>query len=87
MLIQAVQGHIQESWEVLIQDIHFYFQSCNHVIVNHIFRESNRAVDWLAKFGLTIRSTEVWNDQVSHRDFHCVLVDDNLGRTLKKRAA
>ena len=38
ILIQAVQGHIQVSWEiqVLIQDIHTYSQLCNNV---HMFNE------------------------------------------------
>ena len=44
ILIQAVQGRIQPPWEiqVLVQDILFYLQTCNHVLVQHIFREGNR---------------------------------------------
>jgi len=47
VLIQAVQGQIQTPWEihVLVQDIHYYFQSCSHVLVKHTFREGNRAAD------------------------------------------
>ena len=47
ILIQALQGCIQPPWEiqVLVQDILFYLQKCNHVIVQHIFREGNRVPD------------------------------------------
>jgi len=38
------------------------------------------------KFGLSLHSPIVWN-QVSRRDFHCILSDDNLRRLLKSRAA
>jgi len=56
ILIQAVQGRIQPPWEiqVLVQDILYYLQNYNHVIVHHIFREGNRAADWLAKLGLSL---------------------------------
>ena len=47
ILIQAVQRRIQVPWEIqtLVEDILAYFQMCNHVRVNHIFRECIRAVD------------------------------------------
>lgn len=47
ILIQAVQGHIQVPWEiqVLIQDIHTYIQHCSKIIITHIFRQGNGAVD------------------------------------------
>jgi len=63
VLIQEVQGQIQPPWEihVLVHDIHHYFQSCNHVSVNHTFREGNRAADWLAKLGLSLQSIILWN--------------------------
>ena len=86
ILIQAVQGCIQPPWEihVLVQDILFYLQKCNHVIVQHIFREGNRVADWLAKLGLSLSSTLVWN-QVSNRDLLCLLQEDILGYTLARR--
>ena len=86
ILIQAVQGRIQPPWEiqVLVQDILYYLQKCNHVIVHHIFREGNRAADWLAKLGLSLSSTKVWN-QASHKDLQCILSEDNLGYTLVRR--
>ena len=87
ILIQAVQGHIQVPWEiqVLIQDIHTFLQHCNTVIVTHIFRQGNRAADWLAKYGVSLLSTMVWN-VVPHRDLSLILYADNLGRPLERRA-
>jgi len=84
-LIQVAQEYIQTSWEiqVLVQDVHSYFQSCNHVIVKHIFRESNRVADWLTKVGLALQST-VWN-QISHMDFYFILTENNIEKTIKKR--
>ena len=32
-----------------------------------------------------MHSTVVWN-QVSHKDFHCIIFEDNLGRSLARRA-
>jgi len=86
ILIQPVQGHIETPWKihVLLQDIHCYSQSCNCVIVQHTFREGNRAANWLAKLGLTLKSTVVWH-QISNTAFHCILIEDNLGLTLERR--
>ena len=70
--------------QVLVQDIHYYLQTCTHVIVHHIFREGNRAADWLAKLGLSLPSPLVWS-QVPHRVLSCILLEDNLGLTLARR--
>jgi len=85
ILIHAVQGRIQTPWEiqVLVQDIHYYLQTCTSVIVHHIFREDNRAADWLAKLGLSLSSPLVWS-QVPHRNLRCIL-EDNLSFTLARR--
>ena len=87
-LIQAVQQHIQPPWEiqVLVQDILYFLQKCNHVTVNHIFREGNRAADWLAKLGLSLSSTSLWS-QPCHIDLQRILSEDNLGYTLARRVA
>ena len=86
ILIQAIQGFIQPPWEiqVLVQDINHFIQSCSHVGVSHTFREANRADDWLAKLGLSLSSTCVWN-HISNRDLLCILHQDNLGYTLERR--
>ena len=85
ILIEAIQGFIQPPWEiqVLVQDINLFIQSCVHVGISHIFREANRAADWLAKLGLSLSSTCVWN-QVSDRDLLCILHQDHLSYTLER---
>jgi len=88
ILIQAVQRKVQVPWEiqVLVQDITTFLNRFNKVIINHIFRQGHSTTDWLAKFGLSIHSTNVWN-VVLPRDLRRVLFEDNLGRTLKRRAS
>lgn len=88
ILIQAVKRQIQVPWaiQVLVQDINYFLERFNNVVVYHIFRQGNSAADWLAKFGLTIHSTNVWN-LVSHGDLGRILFEDNLGRALEKRVS
>jgi len=47
ILIQAVKRKIQIPWktQVLIQDITIFLDRFHKVIVNHIFRQGNSAVD------------------------------------------
>uniref|UniRef100_A0A7C9DB70 RNase H type-1 domain-containing protein n=1 Tax=Opuntia streptacantha TaxID=393608 RepID=A0A7C9DB70_OPUST len=87
-LIQALTDRIDVPWLIhtLVQDIKLYLQQCNNVIITHIFREGNHAADWVAKQGLSLRSTVVWNE-VPHRDLMLILEADNLGRTLERRAS
>ena len=86
ILIQAILGVIQPPWEiqVLIHDIKQFIQSCIQVEVAHIFREANRAADWLAKLGLSLSSTCVWN-QITNRQLLCIIHQDSLGYTLARR--
>jgi len=62
-LIQAVQSYVQVPLEiqVSVHDIHSYYKLCNHVIVNHIFRDDNHTVNCLTKFGIINHSTVLWN--------------------------
>ena len=82
IFIQAVQSHIQASWEIhiLIEDIRTYIQLCNNVHITHVFMQKNCAAKYLAKHGLSLHSTvvSVWNE-VPHKDFHRILYEDNLG--------
>jgi len=86
ILVQAILGVIQPPWEiqVLLHDINHFIQSCIHVEVSHIFREANRAADWLAKLGLSLSSTCVWN-QITNRELLCIIHQDSLGYTLERR--
>lgn len=87
-LIQAVLKEIHVPWEiqVLVQDISTFITSFTHVVINHTFRQGNRAADWLAKFALSVHSTHVWH-VVPPRDLFPFLFDDNLGRALERRAS
>ena len=71
---------IQIPWEIqmLVQDITTFLDRFNKIIINHIFRQGNSAADWLAKYGLSIHSTNMLNF-VPHRDLGRILFEDNLG--------
>ena len=71
---------------MLVQDITTFLDRFYKVIINHIFRQSNSAIDWLAKYGLSIHSINMWN-LVPHRDLGHILIEYNLGRVLEKRAS
>ena len=88
ILMQAVQRKIQVPWkiQVLVQDITTFLDSFNKVIINYIFIQGNSVANWMAKFGLSIHSTNVWN-VVPPRDLCRVLFEDNLVRTLNRRAS
>jgi len=60
---------------------------CEQIHFSHIYREGNMAADWMARYGCLIKtlSLSVFSCSPS-RDFLHILVDDNLGRTLARRA-
>ena len=64
----------------MIEDIRTYIQLCNNVHITHVFRQKNCAADYLAKHGLSLRSTvvSVWT-KVPHKDFLRIFYEDNLG--------
>ena len=64
--------------QTLVQDIKLYLQEYHNVIITHIFREGNSAADWVAKRGLSIQSSLVW-DAIPHRDLLLIFAADNLG--------
>lgn len=86
-LIQLVQSPIQAVWEIqiLIHNIHTCIQLCNNVFITCIFRQWNCAADWIAKHGVSLNFTTIWNE-VPHRDLLCIFYENNLGKILERRA-
>ena len=89
IVIKAVRKHIQAPWQIatIIEDIWNMVAGCETVIFRHIYREGNMAADWMAKHGCSLRSHAL--TLVSSppcRQFLFLLIDDNLGRTLERRA-
>ena len=57
-------------------------------LFQHTYREGNLAADWMAKYGCVVRSTSIFSISFpSNREFLSILMNDNLGRTLERRAA
>jgi len=61
--------------------------NCESISFSHIYREGNMAADWMAKYGYSLRhhSLSIFS-YPPRRDFISLLVDDNLGRILVRRA-
>uniref|UniRef100_A0A7C9EXE8 RNase H type-1 domain-containing protein n=1 Tax=Opuntia streptacantha TaxID=393608 RepID=A0A7C9EXE8_OPUST len=90
VVIQAIQGQIHIPWQIqtLIRDIHNMILSYVHCLFQHTYREGNMAADWVAKYGCSIRATSIFSFSFpSNRKFLSILINDNLGRTLERRAA
>jgi len=80
---------MQTPWQIapLLEDIWNMITSCESISFSHIYREGNMAADWMAKYDCLRRchSLSIFTTPPC-RDFLFLLVDDNLGRTLEKRA-
>jgi len=61
IVIRAIQGRIEPPWRIasLIEDIRNLSRRCEVILFNHTYREGNRAADWIAKYGSSIRSTSL----------------------------
>ena len=84
VVINAISGTITPPWQIaaIIEDIKTLSQDCEEITFNHIYRESNMAADWVAKFGCQLRSLPLSIFVVPpSRGFLFLLADDNLGRS------
>ena len=89
IVIQAIQGQSHIPWKIqlLIRDIHNMIPPHVHCLFQHTYREGNMAADWVAKYGCSIRTRSIFSFSFpSHREFLTILINDNLGRTLERRA-
>ena len=89
IVIRAIQKQIHTPWQIvpILQDIWNLISSCESISFQHTYREGNMAADWMAKFGCSLRchSLSIFTSPPC-RDFLLLLVEDNLGRTLERRA-
>jgi len=60
--------------------------SYESTLFSHIYRESNMALDWMAKYGSSLRFTSLTIfSSPPYWDSLFILVDANLGRTLVRK--
>ena len=89
IVIRAIRKQIHTPWQIapILHDIWNLIISCESISFQHTYREGNMAADWMAKFGssLIYHSLSIFTSPPC-RDFLLLLVDDNLGRTLVRRA-
>lgn len=59
IVIQALRGKILVPWQIynIIEDIRTWQNQDIHLLITHIFRETNMATDWLSKFGHLITAS------------------------------
>jgi len=90
IVLQAVEKKIHAPWQIapILEDIWNMMASCEIFSFRHIYRGGNMAADWMAKYGCSLRchSLSIFSYPPC-REFLLILVDDNLGRTLVRRAA
>jgi len=89
VVIQAIQGYIHIPWQIqtLIRDIYIMIPPNVHCLFQHTYREGNMTVAWVAKYGCSIRSTSIFSFSFpSNSEFLSIPINDNLGRTLERRA-
>jgi len=87
VVISALQSRIKPPWQIasIIEDIKNLAKGGEDISFIHIYREGNRAADWIAKHGSSIRSTYL---TLFHyppsRELQCILAEDYLGRSLAR---
>ena len=88
IVIEPLQGKSAIPWQInyVIQDVQHLLAQFDQVIIKHIYREANMAVDWLANYGHSISGTMV-TTEICNPDFRLIVRDDMLGCTLARREA
>ena len=89
IVLKAVQKQIHASWQIapILKDIWNMLSSCEIISFRHIYREGNMTAYQMAKHGCSLRCHSLFIFSYSPcREFLFLLVDDNLGRTLIRRA-
>ena len=89
VVLRAVQKQIPVPWQIapIIEDIWNMIPNCDTISFTHIYREGNIAADWMAKHGCVLRSHSLsLFSYPPSSGFLSIIVDDNLGRTLARRA-
>jgi len=90
VVVSAILGRITAPWRIapLIDDIRNLAAGSAHISFQHIYREGNRAADWIAKYGCTHRSVPLTIfSTFPSREFLFLLIDDNLGRSFVRGTA
>jgi len=88
IVIEALKGNSATPWQIkyIIQDVHDMLNQVEHAIINHIYRETNMATDWLSKYGYSL-SGNILATECCNPEFRNIVCDDMLGRTLVRRGA
>ena len=88
MVINSVKGLWSPPWQIahLIWDIHALLSSFSSTTIRHIYREANKAADWVANVGHLVTS-QFTIDDCTHSALHPILVNDQVGAPLVRRVS
>ena len=86
-LIQSIIGKVKILWEIqtIIDDIRLFIERQVSISFYHIFLESNMVADWMAKYASSSQASTPFSSPI-FRDSLYILINDNVGRTLERRA-
>ena len=88
MVINSVKGLWSPPWQIahLIQDIQQLLQSFSSSTIRHVYREANKATDWVANVGHLVES-QFTIDDCTNFALHSILVHDRVGAPLVRRVS
>ena len=87
IVILAVKGEIRTPWriQIMVQDFRNMLSRFTAPTIQHLFRECNMAVGWIAKLGVLLQTNLTFTYSPS-LELDCIIYDDYLSRSLKRKA-
>lgn len=87
IIIDTFRGISSVPWQVqlLIQDVREYLKQFHEVQIQHVYREANRAADFLSRLGHT--DNILLCNANDYNDLQCILYGDIFGRSLVRRGS
>ena len=75
-------------WQIahIIHDIQALMRSLSASTIRHIYREANKAADWVANVGHLV-DTQFSFDDCTHSALNSILVNDQVGAPLVRRVS
>ena len=88
MVINSMKGLWSPPWQIahIIQDVQQLLHSFSSSTIRHVYREANKAADWMANVGHLIES-QFTIDDCTHSALNTILVNDRVGAPLVRRVS
>ena len=88
MVINAVKGLWSPPWQIahIIQNVQQLLHSFSSSAIRYVYREANKAADWMANVGHLVES-QFTIDDCTHFALKTILVNDKVGAPLVRRVS